>query len=216
MTATSAAVVAWWTSLGIAVDASKAITVPAGSYAVVPSGLFAGTELAATGSTIVGDTVALTLTTAAREVTTTAPIGDATFAVGATIDVQFPDATIQPGKVVAVGTVATNSSNTPGATPSVTITIHVDKIPDAVNSFVQIPVTLRVVADSTPKALVVPVSALVALAEGGYAIEVVTGAAADGTQTTQLIGVTPGLFTDGFVAITGAGVQAGQSVVVPS
>ena len=97
-----------------------------------------------------------------------------------------------------------------------TITIHVDKIPDAVNSFVQIPVTLRVVAQSTPKALVVPVSALVALAEGGYAIEVVTGTAADGTQTTKLVGVTPGLFTDGFVAITGTDIQAGQSVVVPS
>jgi hypothetical protein len=73
-----------------------------------------------------------------------------------------------------------------------------------------------VIADSTPRALVVPVSGLVALAEGGYAIEVVTGTAPDGTQTTQLIGVTPGLFTDGFVAITGTGVQAGQNVVVPS
>ena len=214
--ATSAAVAAWWTSFGLTVDATKAKVVPAGSYAVVPSGLVAGTEVAATGTTLSGDAVALTLTAAAREVTTTAPVGDATFAVGATIDVEFPDSTIQPGKVVAVGNVATNASNTPGATPSVTITIHVDKIPDAVNSFVQIPVTLRVVAQSTPKALVVPVSALVALAEGGYAIEVVTGTAADGTQTTKLVGVTPGLFTDGFVAITGTDIQAGQSVVVPS
>jgi hypothetical protein len=163
-----------------------------------------------------GDAPALTLSTAAREVTTTAPIGDATFAVGATIDVEFPDATVQPGTVVAVGNVATNTSNNPGATPSVTITIHVDNIPDAVSSFVQIPVTLRVVAESSPKAFVVPVSALVALAEGGYAIEVVSGIAADGTQTTNLIAVTPGLYADGFVAIVGDQVQVDQTVVVPS
>ena len=97
-----------------------------------------------------------------------------------------------------------------------TITIHVDNIPDAVSSFVQIPVTLRVVAESSPKAFVVPVSALVALAEGGYAIEVVSGIAADGTQTTNLIAVTPGLYADGFVAIVGDQVQVDQTVVVPS
>ncbi len=214
--ATSAAVTAWWQSLGVTVDTTKAIVVPSGSYVVVPSGLFAGAPVVADGATIGGDAVVLSLTTAAREVTTTAPIGDATFALGATIDVEFPDSTIEPGTVVAVGNVATNTSNTPGATPSVPITIHVDKIPDAVNSFVQIPVTLRVVASSAPKAFVVPVSALVALAEGGYAIEIVTGKATDGTDATKLIPVTPGLFADGFVAVTGDQVQAGQNVVVPS
>ncbi|CAB4898555.1 unannotated protein [freshwater metagenome] len=214
--ATSAAVTAWWQSLGMTVDTNAAIVVPAGSYVVVPSGLFVGNPTVADGTTLAGDATVLSLTRAAREVTTTAPIGDATFALGATIDVEFPDATIQPGIVVAVGNVATNTSNTPGATPSVPITIHVDTIPPAVDSFVQIPVTLRVVADSAPRAFVVPVSALVALAEGGYAIEVVTGKAPDGSDATKLIAVTPGLFANGFVAITGDQVQAGQNVVVPS
>jgi len=214
--ATAAAVTAWWQSLGVTVDPAAAVVVPAGSYVVVPSGLFAGSAIATSGAVLAGDAPALTLTTAAREVTTTAPIGDATFAVGATIDVKFPDGTVQPGTVVAVGNVATNTSNTPGATPSVTITIHVDKIPNAVNSFVQIPVTLRVVAESSPKAFVVPVSALVALAEGGFAIEVVAGTAADGKQTTNLIAVKPGLYADGLVAIVGDQVQANQTVVVPS
>jgi len=214
--ATADAVTAWWQSLGVSVDATATVVVPAGSYAVVPAGLFVGSTIATSGAVLPGDAPALTLSTAAREVTTTAPIGDATFAVGATIDVEFPDATVQPGTVVAVGNVATNTSNNPGATPSVTITIHVDNIPDAVSSFVQIPVTLRVVAESSPKAFVVPVSALVALAEGGYAIEVVSGIAADGTQTTNLIAVTPGLYADGFVAIVGDQVQVDQTVVVPS
>ena len=71
-------------------------------------------------------------------------------------------------------------------------------------------------SESEPDAFVVPVSALVALAEGGYALEVVTGSAADGTPTTTLIPVEPGLFTDGFVSITGDQVKAGLQVVVPS
>src|SRR5262249_48337616 len=124
--------------------------------------------------------------------------------------------TIQPGKVVAVGDVATNSSNTPGSTPSVPITIHVDNIPASVDNFVEIPVTLRAVNQSVPGAFVVPVSALVALAEGGYALEAVDGQTPDGTNITHLIGVTPGVFSDGFVAVTGNDLKDGLTVVVPS
>ena len=65
---------------------------------------------------------------------------------------------------------------------------------------------------SVSDALVVPVAALLALANGGYAVELV---AADGTHS--LVGVTLGLFddADGLVQITGSGVQAGARVVVP-
>ncbi|MCU1388431.1 MAG: hypothetical protein JWL72_1769 [Ilumatobacteraceae bacterium] len=213
--ATAYAVVLWQESLGLA-HTDGDVVVHRGSFVVVPSGLFVGAPIVSDGTALASDSVVLSLTTAAREVTTTAPIGDATFAVGATIDVEFPDGTEQPGTVVAVGTVATNTSNVPGSTPSVTITIHVDDIPTTVDSFVQIPVTLRVVSDSVPKAFVVPVSGLVALAEGGYALEVVDGKNADGTNATHLIGVSTGLFTDGFVSVTGKGVKASLEIVVPS
>ncbi|MCU1396060.1 MAG: hypothetical protein JWM34_4488 [Ilumatobacteraceae bacterium] len=213
--ATAYAVVLWQQKLGLAHTGGD-VVVHKGSFVVVPSGLFAGTPLVADGTALASDSNVLTLTTAAREVTTTAPVGDATFAVGAKIDVEFPDGTEQPGTVVAVGNVATNTSNTPGSTPSVTITIHVDNIPSTVDSFVQIPVTLRVVDQSEPKAFVVPVSSLVALAEGGYALEVVDGKNPDGTNATHLIGVTTGLFTDGFVSVTGKSVAAGLEIVVPS
>jgi hypothetical protein len=119
--------------------------------------------------------------------------------------------------VVNVGTVASNPSNTPGATPSVDIAIEVADIPASVDSFVSVPVTLRVIDQQVDGAFVVPTSALVALREGGYALEVVT---ADATATTpavtQLIGVTPGLYTDGDVVVTGDQVQAGLEVVIPS
>ncbi|MCB0982453.1 MAG: peptidoglycan-binding protein [Ilumatobacter sp.] len=216
--ATAAAVVRWWAAAGLTVDGTDPsdVVVPAGSFVVVPGGLFGGEPLVAEGFTPTGDAVVLPLTTAAREVTTTAPMGDDTFAVGATIDVEFPDGTVDDGTVVAVGNVATNSSNTPGATPTVSITIHVATIPSSVDGFVQVPVTLRVVSEQATDAFVVPVSALLALAEGGYALEAVDQTNADGTFTSHLIGVEPGLFADGFVEVTGDQLAEGLDVVVPS
>jgi hypothetical protein len=217
--ATAAAAVRFYSSLGLVPDADPFI--PAGAFVVVPTGLVAGTALladisASATAALTSDQVALSLTSPPRKVTTSAPINDPTFAMGAVIDVQFPDGTVQPGTVVAVGNVASTSSDVPGSTPTVSIDIQVDNIPASVESFVEVPVTLRVVAESAPAALVVPVGALVALAEGGFALETVTGKAADGTDITTLVGVKPGLFVDGFVAVTGADIAAGQTVVVPS
>lgn len=216
--ATAAAVLRWWQSYdaNIAVADTNSLIVPAGSFVVVPSGLQIGTAFAADGAALAGPAVVLTLTSPARVVSTTAPINDDTFALGATIDVEFPDGTIQPGTVVKVGNVAANTGGNPGDTPTVSIDIHVDGIPASVDSFVSIPVTLRVVDQSVPGAFVVPVSALVALAEGGYAVEVVDGTDASGKEITHLIAVEPGLFSDGFVVITGSDVAAGLNVVVPS
>jgi len=214
--ATAAAVGRWLTDLGAA-PATDDPVVPAGSIVVVPDGLFVGTPALADGATITSDQVALALTAAARVVTTSAPIGDETFALGAGIDVEFPDGTLGTGTVVDVGDVA-SSSGVPGETPTVEIDIQVDDIPTTVDGFVEVPVTLRVIADSALDAYVVPVSALVALAEGGYALEVVTGEATTTADTvpTTLIGVETGLFSDGFVAVTGDQLRDGLDVVVPS
>ncbi len=212
--ATAAVVAAWQTKIGATV--AEPVSVPAGSFVVVPSGLFMGAGWIAEGVAITGDSVVATLTVPAREVSTTAPVGDDTFVLGASIEVEFPDGTLQTGTVVEVGTTATNTSNTPGATPSVPITIRVDSIPASVDSFVQIPVTLRVVSDEAKNAFVVPVGALVALAEGGYAVEIVDAKNPDGTFTGHLVGVTTGLFADGFVAVTGEQLSESQTVVVPS
>ncbi len=212
--ATATATAAWLASLGVTADPAS-IVMPAGSFAVVPAGLSIGTPLVPDGTVLAGDTVVLSLTAPARQVTTTAPVGDATFALGAKIDVEFPDGTVQPGTVVDVGNVASNTNGAPGDTPTVPITIGVDNIPATVDSFVEIPVTLRVVSASVPQAIVVPVSALVALKEGGYGVEVVTGKNPDGTNQTKLVGVKPGLFTNGFVQVDGD-LKSGADVVVPS
>jgi hypothetical protein len=57
----------------------------------------------------------------------------------------------------------------------------------------------------------VPVEAVLALSEGGYAIEVVDGEGG----ATHLVGVELGVFADGMVEIVGD-VDAGAEVVVPA
>jgi hypothetical protein len=71
------------------------------------------------------------------------------------------------------------------------------------------PVDVAIVSDSASDAFAVPVTALLALAEGGYAVEVVDDGA------TYLIGVETGLFADGLVEVRGSGLSAGLVVVVP-
>ena len=57
--------------------------------------------------------------------------------------------------------------------------------------------------------IAVPVAALLALAEGGYAVEVDAGGGA-----TRLVAVEPGFFADGLVEVSG-GLEPGDRVVVP-
>ena len=67
--------------------------------------------------------------------------------------------------------------------------------------------TVLVEREAARDVLAVPVAALVALAEGGYALERV---AADGT--TSLVGVEIGTIVDGIVEVTGD-VAEGDTVV---
>jgi len=72
------------------------------------------------------------------------------------------------------------------------------------------PVEIEVVTEVRHGVMAVPVTALLALAEGGYAVEVDNG---DGTL--RLVGVDPGLFADGLVEVDANGLRAGDMVVAP-
>ena len=61
--------------------------------------------------------------------------------------------------------------------------------------------------------MAVPVAALLAVLEGGYAVEVV-----DASGSTHLVAVETGLFQDGWVEVTAPNgdLTVGDEIVVPS
>lgn len=217
--ATANAVVRFWQSTGtIAGDAvvdPDDVVVPAGSFVTVPTGLMVGDAMIADGTTLSADGAAAVLTKPARLVTYDAPVGDVAYGLGATVDVVFPDGTVLTGTVTTVSDVAAAGAD--GGSPTVPVQISIDaELPPTAAALAQVPVTLRTVSESTPNAFVVPTTALVALAEGGYGLQVIDGVAADGSPATHLVGVEIGQFTGGMVAITGPDVAVGLEVVVPS
>jgi len=136
--------------------------------------------------------------------------------VGDDVVVTLPDNSTTPGVVSKVGKVATVPSSDQGNGGSSTPTIEVDVRllhAGAAGSLDQAPVSVSITTGSVNDVLVVPVNALIALAGGGYAVEV---ARAGGVH--QLAAVTLGLFDDaeGLVQVSGSSLRAGQRVVVPA
>jgi Putative peptidoglycan binding domain len=131
---------------------------------------------------------------------------------GDTVTITLPNGRTTPGRVTSVGKVATTPATGSDSSP----TVEVDIAPTdaaATGSLDQAPVEVAIITDTVRNALVVPINALLALAGGGYAVEVVGG---DGLH--QPVPVSPGLFDDaaGLVQVTGTGLAAGQRVVVPA
>jgi hypothetical protein len=133
---------------------------------------------------------------------------------GQAVEVELPDGSTIKGKVADVGTVATadtSESDNPGAddpTPTIDVTVSLDD-PTAAPHLDEAPVTVRVVTSAAEDVLAVPVGALLALAEGGYAVQV------RGTGAPRLVAVELGAFADGWVEVTGK-LAAGDKVEVAS
>jgi Putative peptidoglycan binding domain/HlyD family secretion protein len=136
--------------------------------------------------------------------------------VGDAVVITLPDNSTTPGRVSYVGSVATVPSSSDQANGgSDTPTIEVDVTPThpaATGRLDQAPVTVSITTASVRNVLYVPVDALLALSSGGYAVEVVTAG------VHHLVGVQLGLFDDasGNVQVSGAGLSAGQRVVIPN
>jgi peptidoglycan hydrolase-like protein with peptidoglycan-binding domain len=157
----------------------------------------------------------LGITSTARQVKVALDAAEqASVKVGDAVTITLPDSQTTPGRITYVSSVATSSSSKPGEEESVP-TIEVDATPTdpaATGRLDQAPVNLSITTESVEGALVVPVDALLALAGGGYAVEIAEG------RVHHLTAVTLGLFddADGLVQVSGRGLSAGQRVVVPA
>jgi hypothetical protein len=99
-----------------------------------------------------------------------------------------------------------------GSTPvgaSSTVVTNALEDQAALESMSNAPVSVRHVLQDRKDVLVVPVPALLALAEGGYGVEAVDG------DTSHIVAVQVGLFAAGFVEISGPGIEAGTKVGMP-
>lgn len=128
--------------------------------------------------------------------------------------ITLPDNRITSGVVRRIGTVATSSGKNDFDSGSATLPVFVTlKHPKDAGTLEQAPVQVQITTDGVENALIVPVTALIGQAGGGYAVEVATG---DGGRT-RIVPVTLGLFddADGLVQVSGA-LSAHDRVVVPS
>lgn len=128
---------------------------------------------------------------------------------GDAVMVELPDGAESPGSIADIASVATPATQQ-GGSPQVAVTVTLDD-PATTGSQDGAPVTVTVVRERREDVLTVPVSALLALAEGGYAVEVV-----DADGSTRLVAVTPGLFSGSAVEVQSDGLAEGDPVVVPS
>ncbi len=128
-------------------------------------------------------------------------------AIGNEVNVELPDGTTAAGTVSEIDRVAETLAGASEPTVAVTIVLT-----DAttVGDLDGAEVTVSVVRLTRPDVLTVPVDALLALREGGYALEMV---ADDGSSYLTLAEV--GLFDDDGVEVSGD-FKAGDKVVVPA
>ncbi len=133
--------------------------------------------------------------------------------VGLSAPVTLPSGDVVRGRVIEVGSVASEASKGAGegagggeggesATIAVTLVLE-----HGVAHLDEAPVSVELVKAVRRDVLAVPATALTATAGGGYAIE-----ALEEGRRVQLA-VRTGMFADGFVQVEGAGVQEGLTVL---
>jgi hypothetical protein len=208
--ATAAAVKRWETALDRATPDGA---VELGDVVFAGGELRIGTITTDVGSRVQDGSAVLEATPTAHVVTVDVDASRANeLEPGTAVDLELPDGTETTGKVTVIGTQSSPSDQQQGpesSGPTVPVTITLDD-PSLADSFDTGAVEVRLERSRDEGAIAVPVEALLALVEGGYAVELVDGA------TSRLVGVEVGTFADGFVGVTGDGVEPGAKVVVPA
>jgi peptidoglycan hydrolase-like protein with peptidoglycan-binding domain len=128
--------------------------------------------------------------------------------VGDPVTIDLPDGTTVAAKITEVGRVAQSDSS---ASSGAYVVVYARIVhPQEVGRLDQAPVSVHIEKERRRRVLVVPVTALVAR-NGGYAVEVISEAGIH-----RFARVVTGTFASGNVEITGTGIHAGMTVVVPS
>jgi HlyD family secretion protein len=228
--ATAAAVKRWQQASGRA----RTGAVPLGQVVFLPGPIRVATVTATVGAPLPAGTAILSASSTRPLVTVALdPAIQQLVRRGDRVEVTLPDGKTTQGTVATVSRVATQSSTGSGqntgqsqgegqrgngssngtgsgqATLQVTIRLA---NPRAAGGLDQAPVQVAITTQARKGVLAVPISALLAQAGGGYAVEVVEGGA------RRRVPVGTGLFdeTAGLVEVNGAGLAEGATVEVPA
>lgn len=159
------------------------------------------------GDVATGDVLGVTGTTrVATAVVDPRQLGR-TIEVGSAVTLLFADGEEIPATVRAVGAPPPEAEASPSGSA---VLVEAEVADQARLAGREGPVTMRFVVTERTDVLAVPVVALVALAEGGYGVQVVD------RSTTRYVAVTTGLFARGYVEITSGDLRPGMRVVVPA
>lgn len=129
-------------------------------------------------------------------------------AAGDTVEIELPGGKRIPGTVASVGTSASDGGDGGqggGGSAEVQVTITPGGPTDGLDGS---PVDVSFTRRKAENVLAVPVGALLALAEGGYGMEL--------ADSHELVAVETGLFADGMVEVRAVGLEPGTKVVVPA
>jgi hypothetical protein len=119
------------------------------------------------------------------------------------VKITLPDGSTANGTIIAVGTSVQSGESTTDGQPQQTVTVAPDDA-SAVASLTSAPVQVTFTGQTATGVLAVPVTALLALSGGGYALQLPDG---------RLIAAQTGMFARGMVQVSGAGIAAGLRVV---
>ncbi|GAA3202371.1 peptidoglycan-binding protein [Actinocorallia longicatena] len=204
---TADAVERWQDDLGL--DTTGTIT--QGSVIVAPGAIRVGEVKLGVGDP--GGGTVLTWTGTTRKVTVELKAEhEDLVAEGTRATVELPDGATVKAVVTRVGSAATAEAQQGGTTKAADATLPVElavRDQKGLGRYQSAPVDVTLEAESRKDVLAVPVTALVALREGGYAVEIVTGG------VSSYVRVETGVFAGGLVEVTGAGLGEGLVVGVP-
>jgi hypothetical protein len=188
----------WQTELGVTAPGA----LHPGRVAVLSGGGRVSEVTAVLGGTVAGPILRVTDTKRLIIVPMTAT-DSRSVRIGSTVRVTLPDAREINAKVTAIGRTVQGSDPGSGEPAKLTVTISPAKPADVAN-LDEAPVQVRFTTVSRKGVLAVPVGALVAVREGGYALQ---------TPEGGLVAVKVGVFASGLVEVSGDGVSEGLRVV---
>jgi peptidoglycan hydrolase-like protein with peptidoglycan-binding domain len=203
--ATKAAVKRWQKARGLAQTGTFTTAMPA---VYLPWAVRVNTLSGSVGGQAAPGGPVYTVTSDRHQVTVDLDVSQQSYVKqGDRVEVVLPNGRRIKGRISEVGRVAETSGSGQEQTTTIPVTVKLDN-PRAGGRLDQAPVEVYVTTQTKRGVLAVPVTALLALQEGGYAVETV-----DAAGQHQLVAVRLGIFSDGMVEVAGAGLRAGTKVV---